>query len=98
MVALVGAASLGAVQIESTGAVLAVTSGALASGVGYAMWYAALPGLTATAAATVQLSVPVLAALAGVLLMAEAVTPRLVIASLLILGGVALALLKRRSA
>lgn len=98
MVALVGAASLGALQIESTGAALAVTSGALASGLGYAMWYAALPGLTATAAATVQLSVPVLAALAGVLLMAEAVTPRLVIASLLILGGVALALLKRRSA
>ena len=98
MVALVSAASLGAMQIESTGAALAVTSGALASGLGYAMWYAALPGLTATAAATVQLSVPVLAALAGVLLMAEAVTPRLVIASLLILGGVALALLKRRSA
>lgn len=95
MVALVSAASLSAMQIESTGAVLAVTSGALASGVGYAMWYAALPGLTATAAATVQLSVPVLAALAGVLFMAEAVTPRLVIASLLILGGVALALLKR---
>jgi len=74
-----------------------VTSGALASGVGYAMWYAALPGLTATGAATVQLSVPVLAALAGVIFMAEAVTPRLVIASLLILGGVALALLKRRA-
>jgi drug/metabolite transporter (DMT)-like permease len=98
MVALVSAASLSAIQIESTGAALAVTSGALASGVGYAIWYAALPGLTATAAATVQLSVPVLAALAGVLFMAEAVTPRLVIASLLILGGVALALLKRRAA
>jgi drug/metabolite transporter (DMT)-like permease len=97
MVALVSAASLGAMQIESTGAALAVTSGALASGVGYAIWYAALPRLTATAAATVQLSVPVLAALAGVLFMAEAVTPRLVIASLLILGGVALALLKRRA-
>jgi drug/metabolite transporter (DMT)-like permease len=97
MVALVSAASLSAIQIESTGAALAVTSGALASGVGYAIWYAALPGLTATAAATVQLSVPVLAALAGVLFMAEAVTPRLVIASLLILGGVALALLKRRA-
>ena len=98
MVALVSAASLGAMRIESTGAALAVTSGALASGVGYAIWYAALPGLTATAAATVQLSVPVLAALAGVLFMAEAVTRRLVIASLLILGGVALALLKRRAA
>ena len=92
IVALVGATRLGAMQIEPTGAALAVTSGALASGLGYAMWYAALPRLTATAAATVQLSVPVLAALAGVLLMAEAVTPRLVIASLLILGGVALAL------
>jgi drug/metabolite transporter (DMT)-like permease len=100
MVALVGvgAASLGAMQMESRGAALAVTSGALASGLGYAMWYAALPGLTAAAAATVQLLVPVLAALAGVLLMAEAVTSRLVIASLLILGGVAVALLKRRSA
>ena len=98
MVVLVSAASLGAMRIESTGAALAVTSGALASGVGYAIWYAALPGLTATAAATVQLSVPVLAALAGVLFMAEAITPRLEIASLLILGGVALALLKRRSA
>ena len=98
MVALVGAASLGAMQIESRGAALAVTSGALASGLGYAMWYAALPGLTATAAATVQLAVPVLAAFAGVLLMSEAVTPRLVIASLLILGGVAVALLKRRTA
>jgi len=96
MVALVCAASLGAMKIESRGAALAVTSGALASGVGYAMWYAALPGLTATGAATVQLSVPVLAALAGVLLMAEAVTRRLAIASLLIFGGVALALLKRR--
>ena len=89
MVALVGAARLGAMQIESTGVALAVTSGALASGLGYARWYGALPGLTATAAATVQLSVPVLAALAGVLLMAEAVAPRLVIASLMILGGVA---------
>jgi drug/metabolite transporter (DMT)-like permease len=98
MVALVGATRLGAMQIESTGAALAVTSGALASGVGYAMWYAALPGLSATAAAAVQLSVPVLAALAGVLFMTEAVTPRLVIASLLILGGVALALLNVASA
>ena len=97
MVALVSAASLGAVRVETTGAMLAVTSGALASGVGYAVWYAALPGLTAASAATVQLSVPVLAAMGGVILMAEAVTPRLLIASLLILGGVALALLKRRS-
>ena len=76
---------------------LAVTSGALASGVGYAIWYAALPALTTASAATVQLSVPVLAAVGGVIFMAEAVTPRLAIASVLILGGVALALLKPRS-
>ena len=97
-VALVSAVSLGAICIEATGAALAMTSGALASGVGYAIWYAALPSLTAAAAATVQLSVPVLAAVGGVIFMAELVTQRLVIASLLILGGVALALLKRRFA
>ena len=97
MVVVVSAASLGAMRVEAVGATLAVTSGALASGVGYAIWYAALPGLTATVAATVQLSVPVLAALGGVILMAEVVTLRLVIASVLILGGVALALLKGRS-
>ncbi len=97
MVALVSAASLGALRVDATGAMLAVTSGALASGVGYAIWYAALPGLTAASAATVQLSVPVLAAMGGVIFMAEAVTPRLAIASVLVLGGVALALLKRRS-
>ena len=66
-VALVSAVSLGAIRIEATGAALAMTSGALASGVGYAIWYAALPGLTAAAAATVQLSVPVLAAVGGVI-------------------------------
>ncbi len=97
MVALVSAASLGALRVDATGAMLAVTSGALASGVGYAIWYAALPALTTASAATVQLSVPVLAAVGGVIFMAEAVTPRLAIASVLILGGVALALLKPRS-
>lgn len=96
MVALVSAANLGVLRIDTTGAVLAVTSGALASGVGYAIWYAALPSLTATVAATVQLTVPLLAAVGGVIFMAEAVTPRLMISSLFILGGAALALLKRR--
>lgn len=71
---------------------LAVASGALASGLGYAVWYAALPRLSTSTAATVQLSVPVIAALGGVLWMGEVITARLVVASLLILGGVALAL------
>jgi drug/metabolite transporter (DMT)-like permease len=67
----------------------AIASGALTSGVGYALWYAALPGLSATRAAAVQLSVPVIAAFGGVLLLGEAATPRLLIASAAILGGVA---------
>ena len=74
----------------------AVLSGALASGVGYAVWYAVLPRLTATRAATLQLTVPVLAALGGVLFLRETISARLVLASLLVLGGVALAILGRR--
>lgn len=75
---------------STEGAVLAVLSGALASGLGYLAWFAALPGLTATRAASVQLAVPVLAAAGGVILLAEPVTLRLVVAAVLILGGVAL--------
>jgi drug/metabolite transporter (DMT)-like permease len=82
-------------HVSAKGALWAVLSGALASGVGYAIWYAALPALTATRAATVQLSVPVLSAVAGVILLGEAVTLRLVIAAVLILGGVGFALRAR---
>lgn len=76
----------------------AVASGAVASGVGYALWYAALPGLAATSAATVQLSVPVLASLGGVAFLGERVTPRLALASVAILGGIALVIRERRRA
>ena len=62
----------------------------LASGVGYAIWYTALPFLKSMTAATVQLAVPVIAALGGVFLLGEPLTPRLVAASMAILGGVAL--------
>lgn len=68
----------------------AVLSGALASGMGYAIWYAALPFLRATTAATVQLCVPVIAALGGVVLLGEPLTLRLLLASVAILGGIAL--------
>ncbi|MDB5542343.1 MAG: hypothetical protein JWQ89_4070 [Devosia sp.] len=71
----------------------AVASGAIASGLGYAIWYAALPRLTRTRAAIVQLTVPAIAAAGGVLLIGEPLTPRLVIASIGILGGVAFALI-----
>ncbi|MDR3487713.1 MAG: EamA family transporter, partial [Bradyrhizobium sp.] len=73
-----------------------IASGAVASGLGYAVWYAALPGLTATVAATVQLSVPVIAALGAVLLLGEALSLRLLLAAIAVLGGIAVVILWRR--
>ncbi len=77
-------------SVDMSGAAFAIASGALTSGVGYAIWYAALPRLSATTAATVQLSVPVLAGLGGVALLAEPLTLRLIGASIAVLGGIAL--------
>lgn len=74
------------------GGILAIASGALASGLGYTLWYIALQDLTATAAATVQLSVPVITAMGGIIFLGEDLTVRLSIASVAILGGIALAL------
>jgi drug/metabolite transporter (DMT)-like permease len=76
--------------MDGIGTVYAVASGALASGVGYAIWYAALPGLRATTAAAVQLSVPALAALGGIAFLGESFTIRFLLASVAILGGIAL--------
>lgn len=84
----------GGMVLDRTGALLAVGSGALASGVGYALWYRALPALRRTQAALVQLAVPPLAALGGVLLLGESFVPRLAAASALVLGGIALAALR----
>ncbi len=75
---------------DGSGATYAVASGALASGAGYAIWYSVLPHLRATQAATVQLCVPVLAALGGVALLGESLSLRLVVAAMVVLGGVAL--------
>jgi drug/metabolite transporter (DMT)-like permease len=77
-------------SIDTGGVSYAIASGALASGVGYAIWYTALRGLKATTAATVQLSVPVIAAVGGIVFLGEVVTMRLLIASAAILGGIAL--------
>jgi len=85
----------GGLHADSRGAALALVSGALTSGVGYAIWYAALRHLTSTRAALVQLSVPVLAAAGGVTLLAEAITPRLAIAGAVILGSIAVGVLGR---
>lgn len=75
---------------DAAGIGWAIASGALGSGVGYAIWYTALGGLSVTSAASVQLSVPVIAALGGIVLLGEPLTLRLVIASSAILGGIAL--------
>jgi drug/metabolite transporter (DMT)-like permease len=87
---------LGATRLTAAGASLAMVSGAVTSGLGYAVWYAALRGLSGTRAAIVQLSVLPLAALGGVLVLGESISLRLVLASGLILGGIALAILGHR--
>jgi drug/metabolite transporter (DMT)-like permease len=94
--ALAGSSANGA-SVDAAGLLYAVASGALTSGIGYAIWYAALPALRATSAATVQLSVPVIAALGGVALLGEALTLRLVAASVAILGGIALVIVQKRT-
>ena len=80
------------VDLSLGGTVLAILSGAIASGIGYVIWYSALPGLAAIHAATVQLSVPVLAALGGILLLSESLTLRLWIAAVAILLGIGIVL------
>jgi len=82
-------------HVSVVGAALAAASGALASGVGYVVWYAALRGLTAARSAAVQLAVPVIAAAGGVVFLSERITLRLLASSVLILGGIALAVLGR---
>jgi drug/metabolite transporter (DMT)-like permease len=82
----------GGLQADLHGAALAIVSGALTSGIGYAIWYTALRGLSSMQAATVQLAVPPLAALGGALWLGEAIEARLVLASVAVLGGIALVL------
>lgn len=88
--AVLALAASGHETVDSMGVLYAVLSGAVTSGLGYVLWYAALPALSATAAATIQLSVPAIAALGGAVLLAEPVTARLLLASTAILGGIAL--------
>lgn len=83
-------------RFDQPGIVYAILSGAITSGVGYVIWYLALPSLKAASAATVQLSVPVLAAVGGILLLAEPLTLRFVLASIAVLGGIALVVIAPR--
>ena len=79
--------------VDPIAALYAIASGAIASGVGYAIWYAVLPQLTRTRAAIVQLTVPAIAAAGGVLFIGESMSFRLVLSTIAIIGGIALALL-----
>jgi len=90
------AASRMPVHASVQGLMLATLSGAVTSGLGYALWYRALRQIGATQGAIVQLSVPVIAAIGGTLLLAEGWTLRLIISSLLILGGIALAIVAKQ--
>ncbi len=94
VVALIGFSHL---HLSREGIVLAAVSGALTSGVGYVIWYTALRGLSSLQAAMVQLSVPVLAAAGGVLLLSETASTRLIVSGLLILGGICLAVSRKES-
>ena len=87
--------SLYTLEWDRAGVLFALLSGGLTSGIGYALWYAVLPRLAATQAASIQLSVPLLTVLAGSLLLGEALTSRLLIAGLAILGGIVLVLRAR---
>jgi len=84
-------------HLDPAGVSYAMISGAITSGLGYVLWYSALPGLKAASAATVQLSVPVLAATGGILLLGEPITLRYVLASVAVLGGIALVVVATHS-
>lgn len=88
-------ATASAGTVDHAGALYAVLSGAVTSGLGYVLWYAVLPMLRATSAATVQLCVPAIAALGGAMLLAEPVTARLLVASVAVLGGIALTIYRK---
>ncbi len=88
--------SVDGARLDSWGVGYAVASGVVASGMGYAIWYSVLPSLKATSAATIQLSVPVIAAFGGIVFLGESLTVRLALASVAILGGIALVILEKQ--
>jgi drug/metabolite transporter (DMT)-like permease len=96
MVLVVNLFTFSQAHFSTEGVTYAVLSGAVASGVGYVIWYAALKGLTTTQAALLQLTVPIIAALGGVVFLAETITTRLIIAGFLIICGVVVALVGKR--
>jgi drug/metabolite transporter (DMT)-like permease len=98
MIAIAGIPFISQINLSRNGVILASLSGAIASGVGYTIWYAALKHHTATRAAVLQLSVPLLAAGGGILFLSESATTRLAVAGALILGGIGLTIFGKRTA
>ncbi len=96
LAAAVSVMTAGDATPDTAGFCYALLSGGVASGAGYALWYRVLPGLKVTSAGTVQLAVPVIAAVGGIIFLGENVTLRLVMASVAILGGIALLLLEHQ--
>lgn len=93
--ALLSALSIAGYNLDIAGVWYAIASGAITSGLGYAIWYSVIPNLKATSAATIQLSVPVIAALGGIIILGESITTRFLLASLAIIGGIALVILRK---
>lgn len=87
-VALLAVFTIQNISYSSEGVVLALLSGGITSGVGYTIWYIALRGLSSTQAAVIQLSVPVIAAIGGVIFVSELITYRLIISATIVLGGI----------
>ena len=96
LVVLLGIVTLATIEFTSFGALYALLSGVIASALGYTLWFKALPSLTATEAGVLQLSVPIITAIAGAILLSEAITLPLVISSALVLGGIALVIIAKR--
>lgn len=92
LIALVSLVALSGIHVETRGVLLSVASGVIATGLGYVVWYAALRGLSAVRAAVVQLAVPVLTTMGGVIVLGESVSVRLLASTILVLGGIAMAI------
>ena len=89
---------MGNAKFDLLGGLLAIASGIVASGLGYAIWYSVLPSLKSTQAATVQLSVPVIASIGGIVLLGEQLSLRLILASIVTLSGIGLMIYERGKA
>ena len=92
MLLIVSVLALKLQHVETSGAILAILSGAVTTGLGYAVWYSALRGLTATRAALVQLLVPVITVTGGVVFLREPLSPRVLLSAAIVIVGIALAL------